>query len=90
MAGDFAKVVGFHDCKPFLLAVAPKEHRRDLAIGRIALGLCHPLFGLDLLATLDFAMKGEIRADHISRSALWVTSILLGAPRFLPSLLAEI
>ena len=66
MAGDFAKVVGFHDGQPLLLAVTPKEHRRDLPLGRIALGLPHPLLRLDLLTPLDLAMKRKVRADNIA------------------------
>ena len=90
VAGDFAKVIGLDDGQPLLLSVASKEHRRDLAMGRITLGLRHPLFRLDLLAPLDFTMKGKVRANNIARSAFWVTCVLLGAPSLLPSLLAEI
>ena len=90
VAGYLAKVVGLDYGKPFLLAVAPKEHRWDLALRRISLGLPHPFLRLDLLAPLDFAVKWKVRADDIARSALRVTCILLGAPSFLPSLLAEV
>ena len=90
VAGDLAKVVGLDDGQPFLLAVAPKEHRRDLTLGRIALGLPHPLLRLDLLAPLDLAVEWEVRADNIARSSFRVTGILLGASSLLPSLLAEI
>lgn len=90
MAGDLAKVVGLDDGQPLLLAVAPKEHRWDLALGRIALGLPHPFLRLNLLASLDFAVKWKVRTDHIARSALRVTGILLCAPCLLPALLAEI
>lgn len=65
MAGDLAKVVGLDDGQPLLLSVAAKEHRRDLALWCIALGLRHPLFRLDLLATLNFAVEWKVRADHI-------------------------
>lgn len=90
VTGDLAKIVGLYDGQPLLLAVTPKEHRWDLALGRIALGLRHPLFGLDLLAPFDFAVKRKIRADDIARSAFGVTGVLLGAPCFLPSLFAEV
>lgn len=88
MTGDFAKVVGLNDGQPLLLSVAAKKHRRDLALWCIALGLRHPLFRLDLLATLDLAMKWKVRADHIPGTALWITGVLLGAPCFLPALLS--
>ena len=90
VSGDFTKVVGLDDGQPLFLPVTPKEHRWDLALGRIALGLCHPLFGLDLLTPLDLAVKRKIRADDIARSAFRVTGVLLGAPCLLPSLFAEI
>ncbi len=88
MTGDFAKVVGLNDGQPLLLSVAAKEHRWDLALRRIALGLRHPLFRLDLLATLDLAVKWEVRAHHIPRTALWIASVLLGASGLLPALLS--
>ena len=88
MTGDFAKVVGLNDGQPLLLSVAAKEHRRDLALRRIAFGLRHPLLRFDLLATLDLAMKWEVRADHIPGTALGITGILLGAPGLLPALLS--
>ena len=88
MTGDFAKVVGLNDGQPLLLSVAAKEHRRYLAFRRVALGLRHPLLRLDLLATLDLAMKWEVRADHIPGTALWITGVLLGAPSLLPALLS--
>ena len=90
MAGNFAKVVGLDDGQPLLLAVTSKKHRRDLAIGRIALGLLHPLFRLDLLAPLDFAVEWKISADDITASAFWIASVLLGAPSFLPTLFAQV
>ena len=90
MAGDLAKIIGLDDGQPFLLSVAAKEHRRDLAIRRVCLGLRHPLFRLDLLATLDLAMKREVGADHIPRTAFGITCVLLGAPRFLPTLLPQV
>ena len=90
MAGDLAKVVGLDDGQPLLLAVTPKEHRRDLTIGRITLGLCHPLFGLDLLAPLYFAVEWKISADDITAPAFWIASVLLGAPSFLPTLVTEV
>ncbi len=88
MTGDFAKVVGLDDGQPFLLSVAAKEHRRDLALRRIAFGLRHPLLRLYLLATLDLAVKWKVRADHIPGTALGITGVLLGAPCFLPALLS--
>lgn len=90
VAGDLAKVIGFHDGQPLLLSIAPKEHRRDLAFGRIALGLPHPLLRLDLLATLDLAVEGKVGADHVTASALWVASILLCASGLLPALLPQV
>ena len=90
MAGDLTEIIGLDDGKPLLLAVTPKEHRWDLALGRIALGLPHPFLRLDLLASFDLAVEWEVRADHIARPALRVTCILLGAPCFLPSLFAEV
>ena len=66
MAGDLAKVIGLDDGKPLLLAVAPKEHRWDLALGRIALGLPHPFLRLDLLASFDFAVEWKVRADDVA------------------------
>ena len=66
MTGDFAKIVGLDDGQPLLLAVTPKEHRRDLAFRRITLCLPHPLLWLDLLAPLDLAVEWEIRADDIA------------------------
>ena len=88
MTCDLAKVVGLNDGQPFLLSVAAKEHRRDLALRRIAFGLRHPLFRFDLLATLDLAMKWKVRADHIPGTAFWITGVLLGAPGLLPALLS--
>ncbi len=88
MACDLAKVVGLNDGQPLLLSVAAKEHRRNLSFRRIALGLRHPLLWLDLLATLDLAMKWEVRADHIPGTAFGITGILLGAPSLLPALLS--
>ncbi len=90
MTGDFAKVVGLNDGQPLLLSVAAKEHRRDLAIGRVGLGLPHPLLRLDLLAALYLDVKWKIRANHIPATALWIASVLLGAPSFLPALLAQV
>ncbi len=90
MSGDLAKVVGLDDGQPLLLAVAPKKHCRDLAIWCIGLGLPHPFLRLDLLATLDLNVKWEIPTDHIPRTALWITGVLLCAPRFLPALLAQV
>jgi hypothetical protein len=86
VASDLAKVVGLDDGQPLLLAVAPKEHCRDLAIWRIGLGLPHPFLRLDLLATLDLNVKWEIPTDHIPRTALWIASVLLCASGFLPAL----
>ena len=88
MTGDFAKVVGLNEGQPLLLSVAAKEHRRDLALRRIAFGLRHPLLRFDLLATLNLAMKWEVRADHIPGTSLGITGVLLGAPGLLPALLS--
>ena len=90
MAGDLAKVVGLDDGKPLLLAVTPKEHCRDLAIGRVGLGLPNPFLWLDLLAALYLDVKWKIGANHIPATALWIASVLLCAPRFLPTLLAQV
>jgi hypothetical protein len=90
MSCNLAKVVGLDNGQPLLLAVAPKKHRRDLAIWRIGLGLPHPFLWLDLLATLDLNVKWEIPTDHIPRTALWITGVLLCAPCFLPALLAQV
>ncbi len=90
MSGDLAKVVCLDNGQPLLLAVASEKHRRNLAIWRVGLGLPHPLFRLYLLATLDLNVKWEIPTDHIPRTALWITGVLLCAPCFLPALLAQI
>ena len=90
VAGDLAKVVGLDNRQPFLLAVAPKEHRWDLSLWCITLGLTHPFLRLDLLASLYFAMEWEIPTDHITRPAFGITRILLGASGLLPALFAEI
>ena len=90
VAGNLAKVISLDDGKPLLLSVTPKENRRDLAFGRIGLGLPHPFLRLDLLATLDFTMEWEISTNHITTSALWVASVLLRPSGLLPSLLAQI
>ena len=66
MAGDFAKIVGLNDGQPLLLAVAAKEHRRDLALRGITLGLPHPLLRLDLLAPLDLAVEWKVCANDIA------------------------
>lgn len=66
MAGDFAQVVGLNDSQPPFLTITPKEHRWDLALGRIALCLPHPLLRLDLLASLDLAVEWEVRANNIA------------------------
>ena len=66
VAGDLAKVVGLDNGQPLLLAVTPKEHRRDLPLWRIALGLPHPLLRLDLLASFDLAVEWEVRTDDIA------------------------
>ena len=88
MSGNLAKVVGLNDGQPLLLSVAAKEHRWDLSFRRIALGLGHPLLRLDLLATLNLAVKWKVRTDHIPGTALGITGVLLGAPCFLPALLS--
>ena len=86
MPGNLAKVVGLNDGQPLLLSVAAKEHRRDLALRRIAFGLRHPLFRLDLLAPLALYVKWEIIANHIPATALRIASVLLCASGFLPTL----
>ena len=90
VACDFAKIIGLDNGQPLFLAVPTKEDGRDLAIWRIGLGLPHPFLWLDLLATLDLNVKWEIPTDHIPRTALWITGVLLCAPCFLPTLLAQI
>ena len=90
MSGDLAKVIGLDDGQPLLLSISAEKHGRNLALRCISLGLPHPFFGLDLLAAFDLTVEGEIPTYHITRTALWVTGVLLGAPRFLPSLLAQV
>jgi len=90
VAGDLAKVVGLDDGQPLLLSVAPKEHRRDLAMRRIALGLPHPLLRLDLLAPLDLAVEWEIPTHHIARPAFGITGVLLCASGLPPALFAQV
>jgi len=86
VASNLANVIGLEDDQPFLLSVAPKEYRWDFACRTIRLCLCHPLFWLNLLATLTLNVEWEVVADHIPATALWVACVLLRASGFLPAL----
>jgi len=90
MSGNLANVIGLEDHKPFLLAITPKENRWDFIGGAIRLGLPHPFFGFNLLATLALYVKRKVLANHIAGTAFWITRILLGASGLLPSLFAQI
>ena len=86
MPCNLANVIGLEYDQPFLLSVAPKEYGWYFACRAIRLRLCHPLLWLNLLATLALDVEWKVVANHITTTALWISSVLLGAPGFLPAL----
>ena len=86
MAGNLANVIGLEYDKPLLLAIAPKEYGWDLICGTIRFRLCHPLFWLNLLATLTLNVEWKVVANHIPATALWISCVLASTPSLLPAL----
>ena len=90
LSSQFAHAVGGKYDQPLFATVAPKEYRWDLACWTIPLGLLHPLFGFEGLASLAFNVKRKVLADYVTATTLWMTAVLLGASGLLPALLAQI